>query len=313
MRTKTYNSRDFLAELHRAAQFASGFDKLSDHVMITDSDGVILYANEAAARTTGYSVEEMVGKTPGELWGKQMDEAFYRNMWQVIKIDKKTFVGEIKNKKKDGTFYDAEIRIYPILNQDGEASLFVSIQPDISDRINNERVRIESLEKLRRYAFHDKLTGLPNRRLFEDRVRARISNASRHPSRKFAIASLDLDRFKDINDVYGHETGDKVLKETARRIRACIRAEDTAARMGGDEFVILFHEINQVADAEKIANKIRRQVSSPMELDSKKILISCSIGVAAYPEGGKDRNALLKSSDDALYMEKNLKEKKRAA
>ena len=131
-----------------------GFELLSDHVVITDSDGRIVYANSAASKNTGYSIDEMLGKNPGDLWGGQMPKEFYRELWQRIKIDKKPFIGEMKNKRKDGTLVWQEVRISPVLGPDGEAAYFIGIEPAISDRKQSEEFR----EQLLSVIGHDSLS-----------------------------------------------------------------------------------------------------------------------------------------------------------
>lgn len=111
-----------------------GFELLSDHVVITDTDGVVLYANKAAVEKTGYSASEIIGKNPGKLWGGLMPKEFYESMWKTIFVDKKTFVGDVQNKKKDGSKYWAELRIFPVLDDRGDVSVFIGIEPDITER-----------------------------------------------------------------------------------------------------------------------------------------------------------------------------------
>lgn len=135
MRTKTYTTDEFLKALYKAAEFKGHLDSINESLLVTDEDGIILFANEVAAQRTGYSVEEIIGKTPGELWGNQNDKSFYENMWRTIKIEKKPFSARMTNRKKDGTYYGCELIIYPILDKQGNISLFMGIAFDYMDAV----------------------------------------------------------------------------------------------------------------------------------------------------------------------------------
>jgi PAS domain S-box-containing protein len=131
MRTKNYTPEDFARLLQEVDEFKGGFGAIPENLVITDEDGVILYANDKVSERTGFSRDEIIGRTPSELWGNQMDEGFYKNMWDAIKNDKKVFVGRLTNRKKDGTCYDCELKVYPILNESGEPYLFIGVESDI--------------------------------------------------------------------------------------------------------------------------------------------------------------------------------------
>ncbi len=135
MQNKTYTTEEFLNALYKAAQFKGGFDKITEPMVITDEDGVILFANEHIVERTGFSIAEIVGKTPGELWGNQKDTGFYEDMWQTIKIEKKPFTASMTNKRKDGTYYGCELKIEPILDEKGDISFFIGIELNFSDAI----------------------------------------------------------------------------------------------------------------------------------------------------------------------------------
>jgi len=161
----------------------------------------------------------------------------------------------------------------------------------------------EAKEAIRNLAFHDPLTGLPNRLLFKDRLALAISNGDRN-ARKVAVLFLDLDRFKHINDTFGHDTGDLLLKATAQRLTAILRKSDTIARMGGDEFLLVLPEMAASNCADVVAEKILRAFSEPFTLNGHKISVTTSIGIAVYPHDGKDIETLLKMADMAMYEAK---------
>ena len=135
MRNKTYTTDEFLKVLYKAAEFKGGLDKLTELLLVTDEDGVILFANEAILKTTGFSMEEVVGKTPGELWGNQKDKAFYQDKWQTIKAEKRPFSATVTNKRKDGTYFGGDLRIYPVLNEQGQVTFFMSIYSDLTEAV----------------------------------------------------------------------------------------------------------------------------------------------------------------------------------
>lgn len=173
----------------------------------------------------------------------------------------------------------------------------------ISGRARALRLAAEITEELRHMAQHDPLTGLPNRALFSDRVQNALAYARRHDSR-FAVIFLDLDRFKPINDDYGHLVGDLLLQQVAKRLQDSIRASDTVGRIGGDEFVLLIGELVGPDAARALAEKIRQEVRRPYTIDGHELTISCSLGVAIYPDDGTDEIALTKRADDAMYRAK---------
>jgi PAS domain S-box-containing protein len=149
MRTKTYTDDTFSRARWEAALVKGvGFDSVEDHVTITDDDGVILYVNRAAEQHTGYDCSEMIGKTPGELWGNNMDKDFYENMWRTIKVDKKLFVGRIQNTRKDGTKYYADWRIYPVVDSVGKISCFIGLSTDITAKVEEEKHQDEIMSIL---------------------------------------------------------------------------------------------------------------------------------------------------------------------
>jgi diguanylate cyclase (GGDEF)-like protein len=173
----------------------------------------------------------------------------------------------------------------------------------VSNQVASAIIRTRLHERLTHAAGHDALTGLANRGLFQDRLQRVIARVRRIPGR-FALLYLDLDKFKVINDLYGHTVGDKMLVEVARRLQGCIRESDTVARFGGDEFVLLLTNIVNPIDAKNVAMKIRQALNKPIKLGEHSLLIAPSIGIAVYPEDGDSSEALLHFADDAMYQSK---------
>ncbi|MCP5358944.1 MAG: diguanylate cyclase [Pseudomonadales bacterium] len=173
----------------------------------------------------------------------------------------------------------------------------------VSNQVASAITRTQLHERLIHAAGHDSLTGLANRGLLEDRLQRVCARVRRNPAR-FALLYLDLDKFKEVNDLYGHATGDQLLREVARRLLGCVRESDTVARMGGDEFVLLLSSIISPHDARTVAAKIRAVLAAPFELETHRLCIAPSIGIAVYPEDGDNEQALLHYADEAMYASK---------
>ena len=163
--------------------------------------------------------------------------------------------------------------------------------------------RKQSEEKIRQMAYHDSLTGLPNRKLFSDRLGIALAQAQRN-QKKVGIAMLDLDNFKDVNDTLGHDVGDLLLKATAERLSAALRKGDTVARFGGDEFVLILPDLEVIEDAIQVAQKIVDSFRKPFLIDTHQLVVTTSIGIAVYPDDGTDEGILLKNADIAMYQAK---------
>ena len=172
------------------------------------------------------------------------------------------------------------------------------------DRLEAELAAVrEANEEFRSLAYHDDLTGLPNRSLFHDRLGLAITHSCRHETH-LALLFLDLDDFKDVNDSFGHASGDRVLVELASRIRSSVRAEDTVARLGGDEFIVLLAEVTGAGDAVQVAAKILDAVRAPLRLDGHQVSIEASGGVSVFPRDGVSPEELVRSADRAMYRAK---------
>lgn len=273
------------------------YQNSSEGMMVTDADAIILDVNPAFTQLTGYSREEALGKSPKFLKSGLHSKSFYQDMKYALKMTGQ-WRGEIWNRNKRGELYVEELSISTIFNADGSPQRRVAQFSDITQRKQAE-------ENIWRQANFDQLTGLPNRRLFLDRLQQEIKKA--HRSRQMlAIFFLDLDRFKEVNDSQGHEMGDALLQETAHRLRACIRKTDTAARLGGDEFTLIITELDKAENLISIAQNILQHLSIPFQLGSEQVFISVSIGITLYPQDAEDTQQLLKNADQAMYSAKRL-------
>lgn len=272
-----------------------------DGMIVTDANGVILQVNQAFTDVTGYSASEAVGKTPAMLKSGRQDASFYRNMWGAL-VHENQWAGEIWNRRKDGGIYPEWLSISGVRNADGKVSHYLGTFSDIHEPKEAER-------KILELAFYDPLTGLPNRRLLLDRLNHAMANSARE-GLFGAMLLLDLDHFKTLNDTRGHEVGDQLLVEVARRLSETLRETDSAARLGGDEFVILIeglHEEQSAAatSAESIAEKIRAAISRPVSLKDKEHYATPSIGVTLFRDRGDGADALFRQADLALYQAKD--------
>ncbi|MBF0192253.1 MAG: diguanylate cyclase [Magnetococcales bacterium] len=265
-------------------------------IFITDPHGLFLWVNPAFTQVTGYTLKDVRGQTPRILKSGLHDETFYQNIWTTIRQGH-VWQGEILDCRKDGSLYIQETTISPVRDHHGQVSHFVSVQQDITLRKELER-------KLREQAEYDTLTGLPNRRLFEDRLSQAIALAERNQGH-LALMLIDLDRFKAVNDTLGHEAGDDLLKQAAARMLSAVRRSDTVARLGGDEFTVILHEAIHIARIRPVAEKLLEQLCRPFDLNGREALISGSIGIARFPEDGRDMATLIKNADQAMYRSKH--------
>jgi len=268
-------------------------------VMIVDERGRIEYVNTAFTRLTGYGADEVIGRNPNILQSGVQDEAFYAALWASL-AEKGHWQGEIWNRRKNGEVFAEWLSINAIRDGQGRIMKYAAIFSDITERKRHE-------EEVRSLAYVDALTGLPNRRLLTDRLAQAMAAAHRH-GRALAVMFLDLDLFKRINDTFGHDAGDKVLTETAARLRACVGEGDTVARIGGDEFVLVLTDLDDPADAGKVAERAIAAVKAPLDLGGpgagRTVFVTTSIGVAVYPGDADGVDELLRCADLAMYQAK---------
>ena len=281
--------KKFEEELRLAAVV---FDSSSNGVLIADASMRILSVNEALCRMTGYTREELVGRAPGFLHSGYTTAAQYQAMWNAL-LNGGHWQGDILDRGKDGALLPLSVSISSVVADQNKATHFVAIMSDISERKAKEA-------QLWHIAHHDALTGLPNRTLFNDRIEQLIKQAARS-SGQFAVLFYDLDRFKPVNDRYGHEIGDKLLKAVADRLKMHVRETDTVTRLGGDEFVVLLAGINGPEVAEQMLEKTVAAICQPCMIDGHAIELGVSAGMSIYPDHGTDADALIKHADAAMY------------
>ncbi len=265
-------------------------------MMVTNADGNILRVNEAFTHITGYPAADVIGKNSRVLQSGRMNKDFYESMWNTIRKDG-FWSGEIWNRRKIGEIFPAQLTITAVKDDDGRVTNYVGSILDITERKISEA-------QIQQLAYYDHLTGLPNRRLFRDRLEQDIKRVARNGS-PLALLFIDLDRFKEVNDTLGHNKGDMLLIEVAKRIRQHVRDTDTFARLGGDEFTIILPEYGEISSIERVVQKVVHDLALPFDLGDGDIShISCSIGIALYPLDAESIENLLKHADQAMYAAK---------
>ena len=268
-----------------------------DGVIVTDAHKAILRVNPAFSQISGYAPHEVIGKTPRMLRSDRHTPDFYDALWTSIETTG-VWHGELWSRRKNGEVFPEQITITPVKDGNGQVTHYVAVLRDIT-----ERKRLE--QEVNHLAFFDSLTQLPNRRLFNDRLGQAVKRAQRTSS-SLALMFVDLDKFKPVNDTYGHAAGDFMLQTVAKRLSGCLRASDTAARVGGDEFLVLLPDIPSGADALAVAEKIRSALAEPcISPEGIELCISASIGIAIYPEHAGSAHELLRLGDRAMYEAKS--------
>ena len=274
---------------------ANVFEGSGEAILITDADARILSVNQAFTRTSGYSLDELIGKNPRILASGKHDADFFRAMWEAINRDG-FWQGELWDKDKSGRIYPKLMSISTIKDDHGKVTHYIGISADISERKETEK-NIYAL------AYFDALTGLPNRILLRDRIEQMVASSHRD-QQKFALLFIDLDRFKYVNDSMGHATGDKLLRVVAKRLLECVREGDTVSRIGGDEFIILLRDTDAEGSV-SVAEKILKSVEVVSEIEGVQISAHASIGISIYPDNGADADTLIKNADLAMYRVKD--------
>ncbi|MEY6432559.1 EAL domain-containing protein [Thioalkalicoccus limnaeus] len=281
---------------HQVKLAASVFTHAREGILITDPSGVIVEANEAFCRSLGYDYGELVGQTPRIFRSARHPTEFYARMWQRLR-ERGYWTGEIWNRTKDGQIRPAILTISAVRDEMGQTRQYVGLYADISAQKAHEA----ELEFL---AHYDPLTRLPNRNLLRDRLEQAQAQSIRR-RRLVAVAYIDLDGFKTINDRHGHEFGDRVLMVLADRMRASLRKGETLARIGGDEFAAVLVDLSDQREVTPFVDRLLGVIAEPIPLDDEELTISASIGISIYPQMEPlDAEQLLRQADLAMYEAK---------
>lgn len=266
-----------------------------DHNYILDLTGIFLYANKAIAEECGQEVQEMLGKKFVECG--LIEVAEMEQTIEKVVLDKAAIRGEVSYRLKAGNTKFYEYILTPIFNPVGEVEAIAGTERDVTERKSWE-------EAVWHRANYDHLTDLPNRSLFLDRLEQQIKNTER-TGKLAALFFIDLDNFKEANDKLGHEVGDHLLQQAAARISACVRQNDTVARIGGDEFTVILSEFEHIHHVKKLANKIIKELARDFQVDGHKVTISGSVGISLIPKDADNPEELISRADQAMYEAKN--------
>lgn len=280
---------------------AIAFESSQEPMMVTDSAGVILRANSAFMTSTGYTAAEVVGKTPALLKSGRHDQPFYKKLWAALK-EEGSWQGTIWNRAKNGKIYAEWLTLTAVQDEQGSISHYVATYSIIA---KNREAEAE----IHRLAYYDSLTQLPNRRLLYERIRQTVTLCHRSGCHG-ALLYMDLDNFKSLNDTSGHDAGDQLLVLVAQRLEACIRKDNTIARLSSDEFVIVLDELSPdrneaMTQARALADNLRYRLSQPFDLKGPQFQCTASIGIVLFSGPEPEVKALLKQADMALYQAKN--------
>ncbi|MGE5467902.1 MAG: EAL domain-containing protein [Ignavibacteria bacterium] len=277
-------------------QLASSVYQASDEaIVVTDAENRIIAVNPAFTRVTGYALEEVRGRNPKLLAAGRTSRAEYEGMWQALRATGQ-WQGEIWNRRKNGEEYAEWLTINTLRGADGEVHRYIAMFSDITEKKR-------TAELVWRQANYDTLTGLPNRNLFYDRLAQEVRKVQRS-GHLLALLYIDLDRFKEVNDAFGHDAGDALLTETAARISACVRETDTVARLSGDEFAVVLPGVADISRVEQVAKDIVQRLAQPFQIGAHLAYVSASVGIAICPNDAEDAEALLKAADRAMYAAK---------
>ncbi len=274
---------------------ANVFTHAREGITITDPEGTIVEVNDAFSRLTGYRREEVLGQNPRILKSGRQSPEYYAAMWEAIR-ETGFWSGEIWNRRKDGQVYAELLTISAIHDESGRVQNYVALFTDITS-IKEHEIQLE------RIAHYDALTGLPNRILLADRLQQAMAQSQRR-GKLLAVAYLDLDGFKAINDMYGHDVGDDLLLAVSKRMKVALREGDTLARIGGDEFIGVLEDLEDTHALAPVLTRLLQAASEPLLAQGHLLRVSASIGVTLYPQDAAEADLLVRHADQAMYQAK---------
>ena len=267
-------------------------DSVTEAIVVTDLNGVILDVNPAYEAITGYPKDEITGESPSKLKSDRHDDSFYENMWCEITTNG-SWMGEIWDRRKSGEIFPKWLSINTFFDDHGQPLGYVGVFSDISENKRRE-------EKLLNLAYYDPLTSIPNRSYFKERLVQSLSDVQQH-GKQLALYYIDLDNFKYVNDTFGHNAGDKLLVDVAAKLQETLRDEDMLARLGGDEFALIHIDSDIHEAIDTVANRIISTLSEPFNITGHEIRVRASIGVSVFPDDSRDADQLIQNADVAMY------------
>ena len=274
---------------------ASVFTHANEGIMITDAKAAIIEVNDTFIRNTGYCANDVLGKNPRILKSDRHAHQFYKQMWDTIS-QHGHWRGEIWNRRKNGEVYPEMLTISAVKNISGEVQHYVSLSTDITIIKANQR-------QLERIAHYDLLTNLPNRVVLADRINQAMLHCQRQ-NKSIAVAFMDLDGFKAVNDTYGHDVGDELLVTVSQKMNEALREGDTFARIGGDEFIAVMVDLDKFEECELVLNRLLEAAAEPVTVSNTSMEVTVSIGVTMYPQDNVDAEQLIRHADQAMYIAK---------
>lgn len=261
-------------------------------IMLATREPRILYVNEKFRSVTGYRSDEVLGQPPSVLSSGFHSREFYQSMWRAIG-HKGRWEGLVWNRRKNGETYPQWLMIYPVEHENHR--FYAGVFMDVGDMTADD-------ERLASLAYYDPLTELPNRALFQEFLKARVSQRAKD-GQAFAVLYIDLDFFKSVNDLHGHDCGDRVLQQAALCIQSVLRRGDVVARLSGDEFAAII-ELRNDDDLESVCQRMVQSFRAPVIVDHREYFLSSSVGAAVYPDHGSQASELLQNADRAMYAAK---------
>lgn len=271
-------------------------NEMNEAAMITDKNNKILYVNQRYSEITGYSAKEVIGKNPNVLSAGKQSKSFYQSLWHDLQTQH-FWQGELWNRKKNGEIFPEWLSIKSICDQQGQPQYYIAIFIDISSKNASD-------ELLKHYAYYDPLTDLPNRHFFNETLKRSLAQSKRL-AKPFAILFLDLDKFKPVNDDYGHDVGDELLKDIGKKWSCLLREGDFLARVGGDEFIILLYSLAGRNDAIDVAERCISVFDKRLSIGEHELKLGVSVGGAFSDEVNDSPDELIKLADKRMYLAKN--------